>query len=124
MNRIEPRSGIPSRPVPPTHGSGSEYITSATAPNALRVSTYYGLSTYCDLTETLNAKPSSVANGADMDCFFVRWDSKKMVEPWFRIAARDGMAGVGGGLFDKAQFGGEQTTPARHRHAFSRLGPW
>jgi hypothetical protein len=39
-----------------------------------------------------------------------------------QIAARDAMDGVGGGLFGKAQFGGEQTTPARHRYALSRLG--
>ena len=42
--------------------------------------------------------------------------------PWFSIAARDAMDGVGGCLFDKAQFGGEQTAPARHQHALSQLG--
>jgi hypothetical protein len=32
------------------------------------------------------------------------------------------MDGVGGSLFDKAQFGGEQTISAYHDNALSRLG--
>ena len=43
-----------------------------------------------------------------MNCPFVRWDSKKLVATGFSIAAR-AMDGVGGGLFAKANLGGEQS---------------